>query len=166
MEKKFKILIIEDDEGIQESLKVLLGDKYSLKTAGLGNDGLSDLKAFNPNLVLLDLILPDTDGLSVLKRIRTSDENLPVIMITAYKSIKNTKKALELGVTDFIYKPFNRNELTSIIEKVLFKTGLPNEGQDTYIDFTKFDISSIITQNPAMLKVFREINHISKTDSS
>ncbi|MDD3627435.1 MAG: sigma-54 dependent transcriptional regulator, partial [bacterium] len=82
------------------------------------------------------------------------------------KSIKNTKKALELGVTDFIYKPFNRNELTSIIEKVLFKTGLPKEGQDTYIDFTKFDISSIITQNPAMLKVFREINHISKTDSS
>lgn len=118
---KNKILIIEDEDGIREGLSYLLGEHYSIEEAENGVIGLKKAIRNQPNLILLDLKMPEMDGFQVLKAIRTDKEfdRVPVIVLSAFNNPADRTKAFELGADDYINKPFDRAELMARIQRKL-----------------------------------------------
>ena len=114
-----KILIIEDDANIRELLKIYLErEGYEITTADTGDSGIKAFKRENPDLVLLDIMLPETDGFSVCRQIRESSRT-PIIMLTAKSETFDKIMGLELGADDYIVKPFEMREVLARISAVL-----------------------------------------------
>lgn len=132
-----KIFIIEDEPSIIQLVQHNLEKNGFLVSSSLnGNDGLKELKKFQPDLLLLDWMLPDLSGIEICKNIRkdNSFKNLPVIMLTAKGEEEDKIKGLDSGVDDYLTKPFSFNELMARIKAVLRRSN-PN----TVSDNLKFD---------------------------
>jgi two-component system response regulator AtoC len=115
-----KILVIDDDSSISETLDLYLTEEgYTVFTALTGTEGLNSYVKNNPDLVILDIRLPDIDGFTVLEDLREEDENVKVIMITAHHDMESTIKAMKGGAFDYIHKPVNIEELDMAITKAL-----------------------------------------------
>jgi len=116
-----QILIVEDDVEVYDLLsRVLKSMGYeNIKIAATGKDAVVKVMAEKPDLVLLDLGLPKIDGAAVLRRIKNIYENIPVIIITAFPDSDIAKEARKQGVSGFIAKPFDVNDLKQRIIKVL-----------------------------------------------
>ena len=132
-----KIFIIEDEPSIIQLVQHNLEKNGFIVSSSLnGNDGLKELKKFQPDLLLLDWMLPDLSGIEICKSIRkdNSFKNLPVIMLTAKGEEEDKIKGLDSGVDDYLTKPFSFNELMARIKAVLRRSN-PN----TVSDNLKFD---------------------------
>ena len=117
-----KIFIIEDEPSIIQLVQHNLEKEgFLVASSTNGNDGLKDLKKFEPNLLLLDWMLPDLSGIDICKNIRnnSSHKNLPIIMLTAKGEEEDKIKGLDSGVDDYLTKPFSFNELLARIKAVL-----------------------------------------------
>ncbi|MBN1351059.1 sigma-54-dependent Fis family transcriptional regulator [candidate division KSB1 bacterium] len=143
------ILIVDDEENLAFFLKSALEDKnYSVETAHLLADAKSFLESNFPDLLLLDLNLPDGNGLDLYRLIKEKGLGIPTIIITAHASVKSAIDALKLGVDDYIIKPFELEEILVNIEKQLQRFQLKNQFnyykqrlQQTYQD--KFFVSNL-----------------------
>ena len=134
---KGKIFIIEDETSIIQLVQHNLEKEGFVVSSSInGNDGLKELKKFQPNLLLLDWMLPDLSGIDVCKNLRkdNSFKDLPIIMLTAKGEEEDKVKGLESGADDYITKPFSFNELMARIKAVLRRSN-PN----TVSDNLKFD---------------------------
>ena len=128
-----KIFIIEDETSIIQLVQHNLEkDGFIVSSAINGNEGLKDLKKFEPNLLLLDWMLPDLSGIEICKSIRkdTSYKNLPVIMLTAKGEDEDKIKGLDSGADDYLTKPFSYNELLARIKAILRRSD-PKTVSDT-----------------------------------
>ena len=128
-----KIFIIEDEASIIQLVQHNLEkDGFIVSSAINGNEGLKDIKKFEPNLLLLDWMLPDLSGIEICKRIRkdTSFKNLPVIMLTAKGEEEDKIKGLDSGADDYLTKPFSYNELLARIKAILRRSD-PKTVSDT-----------------------------------
>jgi len=106
------ILLVEDDRSIAPALELALRKQgYSVNTVGTGRDALHAVETERPDLVILDLGLPDIDGLDVLKRIRARDVELPVLLLTARAGVDDRVAGLDGGADDYLPKPFEMTEL-------------------------------------------------------
>ena len=115
-----RVLIIEDDEHIAEGLKLNLSlQGYEVSIAGDGTSGLRMWKEWNPHLIVLDIMLPGVDGLSVLRHIRMEDEKLPVLILSAKGGHDDKVKGFSYGVDDYLAKPFNLEEFLMRIERLM-----------------------------------------------
>lgn len=122
-----RILIVEDDLEIRRSLAhVLTGRGHAVATAGTGLDGIAQATATEPEVILLDLGLPDVPGLRVLRMVRAVSE-VPVIVITAQDDEASVVEALNAGADDYVVKPFGGPELDARIRAVLRRTGRGSE---------------------------------------
>ncbi len=137
------IYIVEDDRNIQEI------EEYALKSNGYDVCCFDDAKAFDrglqgilPDLVLLDIMLPGEDGLSVLRRMRNSQKSkeIPVILVTAKDSELDTVKGLDLGADDYIPKPFGIMELISRVKAMLRRTKSAQE--ETILSFEQISLDN------------------------
>lgn len=118
------ILIVEDDQGIQKYLKELLIEAgYSVQTAPDGIQALSLLKKIEPDLVMLDLVLPNMRGEAVCLEIRKKYPKLPIIILTAKDSVSDVVEGLNLGADDYVTKPFVADELLARIKARLRSVG-------------------------------------------
>lgn len=120
--EKVKILVVEDEAPIQELLQFNLERvKYKVKVADSGEDALKQASKFNPDLILLDIMLPGTDGLEVCKTLKASSktENIPIIMLTALCEEADIVTGLELGADDYITKPFSPRVLLARVKAAL-----------------------------------------------
>ncbi len=125
---KPSILIVDDDEIMRETLlDVLKKSGYEIYAEGSGNGALSLIKKHIIDLVLLDMKLPDIDGLEVLKKIKELDTDILVIIMTAYSDVQTAVSAMKLGAYHYINKPFELEELKLLIEKGLETQSLINE---------------------------------------
>ncbi len=115
-----KILIIDDEHSIRETLEMFLREKgYEVATSEDGEKGLESVQRERPDIVILDIRLPGMDGLEVLRRIKEKEEDIHVIMITAYHDIETTKQAMKLGAYEYIHKPLDADEFENAIEKAV-----------------------------------------------
>ena len=106
------VLIIDDEAEIRESLQTLLEmEGYEVETAATGQQGLNRIGQRAFDLILLDLALPDRNGLDILADMHTQDPGLSVIMITAYGTVENAVKAMQSGAANFIQKPWDNEKL-------------------------------------------------------
>lgn len=119
MAQKQKILIVDDDDNIAELVSLyLMKEFYDTKTVGDGEAALSAFHSYNPNLILLDLMLPGIDGYEICKEIRKTS-SVPIIMLSAKAEVFDKVLGLELGADDYIIKPFDTKELVARVKAVL-----------------------------------------------
>jgi DNA-binding response OmpR family regulator len=118
------VLLVDDDVRLCELLKTYLaGHGFALTIANTVKDGIHQLRSHDYDLILLDIMLPDGDGLEVCKKIR-SDSGVPVIMLTARSGDEDKIIGLELGADDYLAKPFNPRELVARMKAVLRRKGI------------------------------------------
>ena len=137
-----KILVVDDETGICDLLKIYFEKEgYEVKTAGDGVEGINYFKMYEPDLVLLDIMLPKKDGWQVCREIREISSK-PVIMITAKGDVFDKVLGLELGADDFVVKPFDMKELSARVKAVLRRSSAHNnQSDDEAIKFDNIEIS-------------------------
>lgn len=121
MNTKKKILVVDDEEDILHFLELVLREKgYQVATASSGHEALTRTQMEKPDLVLLDIMMPQMDGWEVLKLLRVDDEtaNIPVAMLSARTEAKDRVQGLQEGAVDYICKPFALQELLAKIEAI------------------------------------------------
>jgi len=129
-----KILVIEDEERMARFVRLNLEqDGFQVGEALTGREGLDKLRTFMPDLILLDIMLPDLDGFELLKMIREID-TVPVIMLTAKSEEEDKVRGLELGADDYITKPFSPRELVSRVKAVLRRIDSSNVSSNEMIE--------------------------------
>ena len=137
-----KLLIVDDDSNISELLKIYFENEgYDVKIASDGVEGLNFFKIFEPDLVLLDIMLPKKDGWQVCREIREMSSK-PVIMITAKGEVFDKVLGLELGADDFVVKPFDMKELSARVKAVLRRyQNHSGKNDEEVIKFENIEIS-------------------------
>lgn len=118
-DKQAQILVADDESMVSESFRIALKDNYNVLMASSGKECLEIVKQAPPNLLILDIRLPDMDGIEVLEEIRKFNPSLPVIVITGVGTHQTAIEALKLGADDFIAKPLNFFYLRSVIANSL-----------------------------------------------
>ena len=122
-----KALVIEDDKNIAELVRLYLEkDGFEVSRAADGGEGVEMFRAFSPDLVLLDIMLPVMDGWAVCARIRETSR-VPIIMLTAKSELFDRIHGLEMGADDYVVKPFEMKELIARINAVLRRYEIPND---------------------------------------
>ena len=137
-----KILIVDDDPNISDLLKMYFENEgYDVKLAADGSEGLNYFKMYEPDLVLLDIMLPKKDGWQVCREIREISSK-PVIMVTAKGEVFDKVLGLELGADDFVTKPFDMKELSARVKAVLRRyQAHSRQSDDEVIKFENIEIS-------------------------
>ncbi|MCZ6884962.1 MAG: sigma 54-interacting transcriptional regulator, partial [Alphaproteobacteria bacterium] len=116
----YAVLIIEDEETLARNiLRYLERAGYEARVANDGKSGLRLFESFKPDVVLLDLRLPDLDGVEILKRIRATDETIKVLMMTAHGTVVNAVKAMKAGAHDYLTKPIVLSDLKRVLERTI-----------------------------------------------
>ncbi len=127
---QFSVLIIDDEEIIREALEALLSAQgYRVRTAATGGEGIDRLGDGPVDVVLLDLMLPDRNGLEVLEEIRRIDEELPVVMITAFGTIESAIAATKQGAFHYFTKPFKNDEVLVVLRNAVERRRLVDENK-------------------------------------
>jgi DNA-binding response OmpR family regulator len=120
--KQQTVLVVEDEPSISSFVAAYLKNAgYAVRAAGTGGEALRQVAAERPDLVLLDLMLPDIDGIEVCKRIR-QESDLPILMLTARDEDVDELIGLEVGANDYVTKPFNPRVLVARVKKLLDRT--------------------------------------------
>ena len=113
---KRRVLFIEDEPALRRSYERFFSRSYEVALAGTGAEGLERLAAFSPDVLVLDLRLPDTDGIALLQTIRRAHPTLPVVVTTAYVSMEPLISVLKLDHSAYLVKPFDLNDLAARID--------------------------------------------------
>lgn len=121
---KPRILVADDEEGVRESLRLILSDDYDVTFAENGQEALTHLEQEQFDLAFLDIKMPKLDGLDVLKRLKGKAAT-PILMLTAYQSVELAKEAINLGARDYLSKPFGREQIFTAVRGVLQHSPLP-----------------------------------------
>lgn len=160
---KDKILVIDDEAGIRSSLKGILEDEgFAVKTTDTGEAGLEILKNENFDLILLDIWLPQLDGLEVLAKIKASEDDFQVVMISGHGSIATAVKATKLGAYDFLEKPLSLEKVVLTVKNALRQKKLEEENiQLRERVKAKFHL---IGESPAIQKLKAEIELAAPTN--
>jgi DNA-binding response OmpR family regulator len=111
-----KVLFVEDESAIRTTYARCFASSYEMAFAASGMEALERLQNFSPDVLVLDMRLPDTDGLALLQEIRTSHPGLPVVVTTAYVHMEPLITVLDLGHSGYLVKPFNMDDLAAHID--------------------------------------------------
>ena len=149
------ILVIDDDLAVHKSFTRFLEPEFSIHTARSGPEGLEKIERTIPALVLLDLRMPQMSGMTVLKKLREKDHDIPVIMITAHGCVNSAVQAIKLGAVDYIEKPFDNEKLKQTLKSFLKKRKNVKELSD-YV--------GIVGESPQIQKVWQLIKKYGPTD--
>ncbi len=161
------VLIVDDEVGTRESIKMILKHDYEVFLAKDAEEAFLQIKEHSPDVILLDIILPDIDGLKVLEKIKGSDPDVIVIMITATKTVKTAVEAMKLGAYDYVTKPFDIDELRLIINRALSNQALEKEVKYLRQEIDKsFNFGNIIGKSGAMENIFKVVRQIADSKST
>jgi DNA-binding NtrC family response regulator len=148
------VLVVDDDPETQRLLSSVLGASYSVHHASSGEEGLVQFQRLKPDLILLDLMLPQMGGLAVLRALKKTSQDAVVIIMSAYGQIQTAVQAIKWGAADYFEKPLDKRKLLDAIGKILTARSpkrLPMRDQ-------------IVGDSPAMLRVWRLVEQFGPTD--
>ena len=115
-----RVLLVEDDANTAQSIELILkSEGYIVDTTDLGEDGLEIGKLYDYDIIILYLMLPDIDGYEVLRRLRSSRVNTPILILSGLSELDNKIKGLGFGADDYLTKPFDRRELLARIQAIV-----------------------------------------------
>ena len=158
---KKRVLLIDDEARVRASLKAVLEPTYETIQATDAQEGLELFRKEAPHLVLLDVILPGTDGLSVLQTMRAENRTAPVIMLTGTKSVKTAVDAMKFGAADYLSKPFDVEELRIIVERALKDQELQQEVKQLRAQVVRrYAFHNLIGRSPSMQDIYTKIEQV------
>ncbi len=162
------ILVVDDEKLIRWSLKErLTREGHSVTEAEDGRATAACLDAELPDLVLLDMKLPDTDGLTILRSVQERSPELPVIIITAYSTVDTAVEAMRLGAYDYISKPFDMDELTITVKRALEASTLRREVQSRVREEkARFGIHNLVGKSRPMQEIGALVRKVSQSQAS
>jgi DNA-binding NtrC family response regulator len=161
------ILVVDDDPGLRESLRVILEDEYEVLDVPDGGQALEVVRSCQVDLVLLDIRMPGMDGITVLERMKALDEQVEVILVTAVKEVRSAVAAMKLGAFDYLTKPFDEEDVLSSIGRALEKRALERE-----VVFLRSELDrrqgfdEIVGQHPEVQKLRQLIAQVGRTTST
>jgi len=162
-----RILVVDDDEAIRDALKLILEDDYDVVCVDSGSKAIEEVKNQVFDLVFLDVVMPEMDGIETLRRIKAHDRNLDIIMVSAINRAQEATDSIRHGAYDYITKPFDHKIILNRLEKVLLKRNLVKE-----VSFHRSQAASrswqtkIISKAKNMTAVFDLVAKIAKTSSN
>ncbi len=161
------VLIVDDEVGTRESLKMILKKDYAVFLAKDAEEAILQNREHSPDVILLDIILPDLDGLKLLEKIKQKEPDAIVIMITATKTVKTAVEAMKLGAYDYVTKPFDVDELRLIVSRALSTQALEKEVRYLRKEVDKsFVFENIIGKSKAMKEIFGIVRQIADTKAT
>ena len=168
-----KVLIVDDEKDIRDSLRLLLTTNFIVSTAESGPEALELVDEFKPDLILLDVIMPTLDGIATLKKLREIKSDIPVIMLTGNNTVPTAVEAMKLGAVDYLNKPFDFDSLSSLIVDTLDCDEETSSVQDAEprvsrknLNIPDGDFGSMVGRSPLMLEVFQKIEQIAVRDTT
>src|SRR5438874_3461835 len=162
------ILIVDDEESIRESLVTLLEmEGYAVETGADGEEGLARIAERPFDLVLLDYALPGMNGMEVLQEIRERDQQLAVIMITAYGTVENAVQAMQSGAANFVQKPWDNEKLLADVRAAIARRRVEEENiQLKRALKQRYNFENIIGKSEPMLRVFDLVGQVASSRST
>jgi two-component system response regulator AtoC len=164
-----QILVVDDEPNLRRVLSAQLQrDGYDVQTAEDGEQGLQLLQEHHIDLVITDLRMPKIDGLELLRRAVAADEHLPVVILTAHATVDNAVEALKTGAFDYITKPFDQNEVRTIVRKALKTRDLSqSEATRTAPTGDPADVRyGIIGRSPAIRELYSILDRVADTPTT
>ena len=124
-DRKSRVLVVDDEENITFLLDSALRHfGFEVKVAANGRDALREVERFNPDVMLLDVMLPDLDGFEIVRRLRTDGHKVPVLFLTARDAVDDKVRGLTLGGDDYVTKPFSLEEVVARLQVILRRQGV------------------------------------------
>ena len=162
------VLIIDDEAAIRESLETLLEmEGYSVQSAATADEGLTRIGSRPYDLVLLDLALPDRNGIDLLAELHVHDPQLAVIMITAYGTVENAVKAMQAGATNFVQKPWDNEKLLADIRTAVARHRTEAENVQLKRALKqRYNFENIVGKSEPMLKIFDLVAQVAPSRST
>ncbi|MCK4813284.1 MAG: sigma-54-dependent Fis family transcriptional regulator, partial [Candidatus Marinimicrobia bacterium] len=164
---KYRILVIDDEAIVGLSCKRILSSEkiYDVNIESEPKHGLEEALTGNYDLILLDIIMPELDGIEILRRIKEAGISSEVVIITGYATIQTAVEAIKLGAADYISKPFSPDELKIIIKRVIKHSALLKENIALRKELNLHKgFEGIIGESPEMEKVFSLIKRVAPTN--
>jgi two-component system response regulator AtoC len=163
-----RILVVDDEENLLHFLsKLLEGEGYRVETAGMGGKALEKAKEADFDLAILDIKLPDMDGVAVLRAFKEIVPAANVVLITAYGSVESAVEAMKAGAYDYIVKPFRAEEILKAVAKALEQRRLWREVLHLRREVErKYSFENIVGKSQAMQHVFRQIQTVAASKST
>lgn len=160
------VLIVDDEESVRKSLKdILSANSYRVETACHGNEALEKIASLNPSAVVMDIRMPDLDGIKVLELVRQKGHDVPIILITAYGSTETIIEAMQLGAFDYLLKPLSITELLETLKKAIEVHRLARK--DINLDREIIGREEImIGLSPAMQRVYKIIGRVANSNAT
>ena len=157
MQKNGSILVVDDEEIMREILETLLkSEGYSVRLAASGEEGIELARNIPFDAAIVDVMMPGIDGMATLEALKKLDDELAVIMVTAYASVENAITSMKRGAFDYITKPFKNDEVLVVVRNALEQRRLVHENrnlrQNIQERYHKF--ANIIGRSPRMRQVF------------
>ena len=167
MKKNDTILVVDDENGVRQSFNMVLKDKYNVLLAETGQEAMDIFIKNSVDLILLDILLPDIDGLDLLSKLVETDPNTEIIMVTAVNEIQSAVKAIKLGAYEYIIKPFVVDDVLTVICRALEKRRLVKEVAYLRNELERYHpFEKMVGKNKKMRKIFELISTIAISDGT
>jgi two-component system response regulator AtoC len=162
----WQLLLVEDEASVREAFALRLADQgYAVQTAGSGEECLTLLKSFEPDILVLDLVMPNLSGLDVLERVKQTVPNLLVILLTARGTVKDAVEATRLGAFDFVAKSIDMEDLQySLRRAVEFLTLQRQVRLQTGQDTDRYALGRVIAESPVTQAFLAQVRELAKND--
>jgi len=167
MDKRPTILVVDDEYGVRQSFNMVLKDEYTVLLSGTGEEAIDIFTKSPVDLILLDILLPDINGIDLLEKFKELDPNTEIIMVTAVKEIQTAVKAIKLGAYEYIIKPFNVDDVLTVISRALEKRNLMREVTYLRGELERYHFfEEMVGKDKAMREVFDLISDVSQSDGT
>lgn len=161
------VYLVDDEENVVESLSEGLSrEGFRIKSFTSAEAALQAVKAEIPTVVVTDVLMPDLDGIDLIKKMKRAAPEISFVVMTAHASVESAVQALRLGAIDYLVKPFRLNELISTVQKAMSQTRLvPLSGEKSEMA-ERYRLKNLISKDPRMIETFKMIGKIAPTDTT
>ena len=167
MKNKASVLVVDDENGVLQSFNMVLSSGYNVFLADTGKKALDIFTRNSIDLILLDILMPGTNGLDLLKKFKALDPNTEIIMVSAVKEVQTAVKAMKYGAYDYVVKPFVVEEILNIVGRALEKHQLVREVTYLREELERYHpFEKIIGQDKKMKAIFDLITNIADSDGA
>ena len=170
LEPRKRVLIVDDEAGVRDSLRLLLKSSFDVHTAEDGQQALNVVDEIKPDLILLDVLMPNLDGMQTLKQLKERSIEAPVIMLTATNTVRTAVQAMKWGAVDFLGKPFEVEELSNLIigtlsnAEVRLASGAESPGR--HIPAPEGDFGPMVGRSGGMSDLFQKVRQVAERDTT
>lgn len=168
MRSNWTVLVVDDEESVRKLLTaVLKKEGYTVETAEDGQQAVEKARLIKPALVIMDIRMPNLDGLSAFKAIREENKEVLVILMTAFAAVETAVEAVKLGAYDYIIKPFNIDEVKLLIKRAMQVQTLTEEVKVLREElYSNYRLDKLLTNSPKMQELYRIIGKVASTSAT